>query len=104
MRDPRQTIAFRAGSRVGLLSTFSACCLAVSRGFVRGERRSDRGRRLRNIATPQIYFLSAFLVVSVFAGSDFGLSSFFFVEEAPFADERDHASAEAPADFVVQSV
>ena len=99
MRDPRQAIAFRAGSRVGLLCTFSACCLAVSRGFVRGEWRSDRGRSLQNIATPQIYFLSAFLVDSVFAGSDFGLSSFFFADESPFADEPDDASAEVPEDF-----
>ena len=47
----------------------------------------------------QIYFLSAFLVDSVFAGSDFGLSSFFFADESPFADEPDDASAEVPEDF-----
>ena len=55
--------------------------------------------KLQNIATPQIYFLSAFLVDSVFAGSDFGLSSFFFADESPFADEPDDASAEVPEDF-----
>ena len=99
MRDPRQAIAFRAGSRVGLLCTFSACCLAVSRGFVRKGREIRSRTKLQNIATPQIYFLSAFLVDSVFAGSDFGLSSFFFADESPFADEPDDASAEVPEDF-----
>jgi len=56
--------------------------------------------KLQNIATPQIYFLSAFLVDSVFAGSDFGLSSFFFADESPFAEEPADASAAGPADFL----
>src|SRR5438477_11553419 len=100
MRDSRQAIAFRAGSRDGLLCTFSACCLAVSRGFVQGKWRSDRGRSLQNIATPQIYFSSAFLVDSVLVDSDFGFSLFFFAAHPPFADEPDDASAEAPAGFL----
>jgi hypothetical protein len=66
----------------------------------RGEWRSDRGRTLQNIATTQIYFLSAFLVDSVFVVSDLGLSSFFFADESPFADEPDDASVEAPTDFL----
>jgi len=59
----------------------------------RAEIRSPM--KLQNIATPRIYFLSAFLAVSVFADSDFGLSSF-FAPESPFAEEP----AEAPAGFL----
>ena len=100
MRDSRQAIAFRAGSKDGLLCTFSACCLAVSRGFVREGREIRLRTDLAKYCNSQIYFLSAFLVVSVFDGSDFGLSSFFFADESPFADEPDDASAEDPADFL----
>lgn len=99
MRDSRQAIAFRAGSRVGLLCTFSACCWAVSRGFVRKGREIRSRTKFAKYCNSQIYFLSAFLVDSVFAGSDFGLSSFFFADESPFADEPDDASAEVPEDF-----
>jgi hypothetical protein len=63
MRDSRQAIAFRARSKDGLLCTFSACCLAVSRGFVRGERRSDRRQNCKILQLPDLLrvgFLSGF--------------------------------------------
>ncbi len=77
------------------------CLLLGGVERIRPERAGDQiAAEIAKYCNSQIYFLSAFLVDSVFAGSDFGLSSFFFADESPFADESDDASVEAPADFL----